>query len=188
MWLDLAIAMSCGGAGMICGWIMPGDLWVAPDGAAHIVWSERAIDERLRERFFPQAVQSHALNYAIVRDGAVTERRSLVVAQEGRSGETPSSPRLHVTPDNRLFMVYYVEGTDSGDRQVSENRILEIRDDGSAGSGVRIPLATPLTRYFTATVRAGCAPSEIVNLLGTPAEGGRICYAQLRLEGTGDQG
>src|SRR5207245_2652430 len=36
-----------------CGWISPGDLWIGPDGAAHIIWTERAIDERLRPKFFP---------------------------------------------------------------------------------------------------------------------------------------
>ncbi|NQT87724.1 hypothetical protein HQ560_13225 [bacterium] len=48
-----------------CGWVMPGDLWVDGDGAAHILWAERAIDERLRPKFFPDAKQSHALNYAV---------------------------------------------------------------------------------------------------------------------------
>jgi len=91
-----------------CGWITPGDLWLAPDGAVHIVWSERAIDERLRERFFPGAVQSHALNYAVLRQGQVVHRSSLVAAKEGQSDEIPSAPRFHVTPEGRLFVLYYL--------------------------------------------------------------------------------
>ena len=40
-----------------CGWIFPCDLHLAPDGSVHLLWSERAIDERLRTRFFPEARQ-----------------------------------------------------------------------------------------------------------------------------------
>ena len=164
-----------------CGWITPGDLWPAPDGAVHIVWSERAIDERLRDRFFPRAVQSHALQYAIVREGEVTERRPLVRAEEGQTGEIPSSPRFHVTPEERLFMVYYVSGADAADRPVSENRVMELYADGTEGPSVRIPLAHPLIRFFTPTVRGGSTASEVIDLLGTPVEEGRVCYARVKL-------
>ena len=93
-----------------CGWISPGDLWLGPDGAAHIVWTERALDERLRAKFFPEAKQSHAVNYAIVREGKVVLRRTLMLAEEGKPGEIGSSPRFQVTPDNRLFVICYASG------------------------------------------------------------------------------
>ncbi|MHC4353972.1 MAG: hypothetical protein ACYS0H_14785, partial [Planctomycetota bacterium] len=57
-----------------CGWIMPCDLWPAPDGDVHILWTERALDERLREKFFPAEKQSHSLKYAVVRDGKIVLR------------------------------------------------------------------------------------------------------------------
>ena len=76
-----------------CGWISPGDLWLAPDGAVHLVWTERALDERLRAKFFPEAKQSHAVNYAVVREGKVVLRRTLMLAEEGKPGEVGSSPR-----------------------------------------------------------------------------------------------
>ncbi len=68
-----------------CGWIRPCDLWVADDARVHLLWSERALDERLREKFFPAAKQSHALNYAIVKDGQIVSRRSLGISRRGRS-------------------------------------------------------------------------------------------------------
>ncbi len=77
-----------------CGWISPGDLWLAPDGAVHLVWTERALDERLRAKFFPEAKQSHAVNYAIVREGKVVLRRTLMLAEEGKPGETGSCAPL----------------------------------------------------------------------------------------------
>ena len=56
------------------GWLFPADLWVSPGGDVHLLWTERAIDERLRQKFFPEAKQSHALNYAVVRDGKIEPR------------------------------------------------------------------------------------------------------------------
>src|SRR5262249_13885378 len=76
------------------GLLFPADLWVAPNGDVHLLWTERAIDERLREEFFPDAKQSHSLNYAVVRNGKVVLSRTLVQAGEGLAGEIPSAGRL----------------------------------------------------------------------------------------------
>ncbi len=174
-WLEIASTDKTGGR------ITPGDLWLAPDGAAHIVWTERAIDERLRERFFPDAVQRHAMKYAVVREGNVVTRRTLMLAEEGKSAEIPARPRFQATPDNRLFVFYYVGGTDTAGRPVSENRILELDSEGTPGPPLRVPLRFPMNNYFTATVRAGSPPSRMVDLLGTHAEGKGIHYARVRL-------
>ncbi|MFQ6036256.1 MAG: hypothetical protein ACE5NM_10500, partial [Sedimentisphaerales bacterium] len=146
------------------------------------VWTERAIDERLREKFFPGAVQSHAMNYAVVRDGKVVTRRSLMLAEEGKSKEIPACPRFHVTPENRLFVLYYVYGTDVAGKSVSENRIMELHLDGSSNPPFRVPLSYPMNNFFTATVRGGSPPSKIIDLLGTRVSGGGISYARIRLQ------
>jgi hypothetical protein len=164
------------------GWISPGDLWIAPDGTAHVLWTERALDERLRERFFPEARQSHALNYAVLRKGKVILRRTLAEAREGESMEIPSAGRFQAAPGNRLFVFYYVQGIDAGGRAVSENRVIELRDEGEASAPARVPLALPFTSYFTATVRAGSPPSNRIELLGHRA--GKplvVSYARIRL-------
>jgi hypothetical protein len=172
-----------------CGWISPGDLWIAPDGDVHILWTERALDERLREKFFPEAQQSHALNYAVLREGKVVLRRSLVEAREGGSREIPSGGRFQVTPDGRLFVFFYVQGVDPSGKGVSENRVLEILKDGSSSSPVRVPLKSPFTSAFTATVRAGSPPSETLELLGQQAGKPKtISYARIRLVTAGKSG
>jgi hypothetical protein len=165
-----------------CGWIDPCDLWIAPDGAVHMLWNERAIDERLREKFFPEARQSVALNYAIFHDSKVVTRRTLALSEEGGSKEVPGSARFQVTPDNRLFAVYFVGGTNTAGQPVSENRIIELKSGEVQGLPVRLPLKQPFTRFFTATVRAGSSPSNILDMLGTKA-GDRlnIHYAQVKL-------
>ena len=149
-----------------CGWISPWDLWVAPDGAAHIVWTERAIDERLRPKFFPEAKQSHALNYALLREGKVVLRRTLLFAEEGRPGEVPAAPRFQAAPDNRLYLVFYVSGTDRAGKAISENRVMEVLATGETRAQARIPFSKPFTSYFTATVRGGSPPSDTLELLG----------------------
>lgn len=175
-WVEIASRDKTGG------WISPGDLWVAPDGAAHIVWTERAIDERLRQKFFPAAKQSHSLNYAIVRDGKVVRRQTLVLAEEGGTKEIPASPRFQVTPENRLFLIHYVGGTDSNGQALSENRIMELRADGTVSESRRVPLKIPFTGYFTATVRAGSPPSNTLELLGHHAgKPMTLSYARIRL-------
>jgi hypothetical protein len=165
-----------------CGWISPGDLWVAPDGAAHVVWTERALDERLRTQFFPEARQSHALNYAIVRDGKVVLRRTLVLAKEDERGEVPSAPRFQVTPENRLILVFCVQGTNPAGKSLCENRVMEILPGGETGMRVKLPLQRPFVSYFTATVRGGSPASRTLEMLGQ-REGlpSKMSYARVTL-------
>ena len=165
-----------------CGWLSPGDLWLAPDGAVHLLWSERAIDERLRAKFFPEAKQSHMLNYAVVRAGKVVQRRTLLESTEAKPGLVGSAGRFHVTPDHRLFVMYYASGTEASGRNVAENRIMEILAEGATGDPVRLPLAKPFTSYFTTTERGGSPPSRTLEMLGQRAgDGNTISYARVRL-------
>lgn len=165
-----------------CGWIFPCDLWAGPDGRVHVLWSERAIDTRLREEFFPDAKQSQALNYAVVREGEVVLRRTLVLAEEGGAAEVASAARFQITPEGRLFVFYYVSGTDAEGKRVSENRLVELLIDGTPGQPVTVPMERPMSSYFTATVRGGSPPSTTLDLLGTRAgTSATMSYARIRL-------
>jgi hypothetical protein len=166
-----------------CGWIIPCDLWVGEDGAVHLLWTERAIDERLRERFFPEAKQSVSLMYAVVRDGKVVSKRALETAEEGGSQVTPGRGRFQVTPDNRLFVLYYVSGAAADGQGVSENRLMELRADGSRSAPVVVPFARPFTSFYTATWRAGSPLSNVIDLYGTRAgEQRMLAYARVRID------
>lgn len=175
-WIELASRERTGG------WITPGDLWVAPDGLVHIVWTERALDERLRPKFFPTEKQSHALNYAVVRKDQIVLRRTLCLAEEGKSNEVPGRGRFHVTPDHRLFVLCYVSGSDREGHALAENRLLEIKAGGEVGPSVRVPLKRPFTEFFTATPRAGSPPTTTLDLLGLQAGSStNISYARIGL-------
>jgi len=162
------------------GWITPGDLWIADDGAAHLVWTERALDERLREKFFPAEKQSYELNYAVVRGGKIVRRRTLLAG--GANGEVPGRARLQATPEGRLIVFHYVSGRDAAGNAVSENRVMELRADGTATAPVRVPLKHPLSDYFTATPRGGSSPSRTLELLGHRVDSSStVSYARIRL-------
>ena len=165
-----------------CGWVQPGDLWVGPDGTVHIVSTERALDERLRAKFFPEAKQSHSMNYARVRDGKIVLQRTLTLDEEGRPGEIGVLPRLQSTPDHRLFVVYYASGTGKNGQRISENRVMEILPGGEPGTAVKLPFRKPFTSYFTATVRGGSPPSNVVEFLGDqPGRSPTMGYGRVRL-------
>ncbi|MGQ9591377.1 MAG: hypothetical protein ACUVYA_13920, partial [Planctomycetota bacterium] len=163
-----------------CGWIFPRDLWLDAGGAAHLLWSERAIDERLREKFFPSAKQTISLAYAVVRGGAVVLRKAVAEAEEPLLGEIPGAGRFHATEAGRLFVVYHVTGKSPDGARLFENRIVEVRG-GSIGRPARIPLSAPLANFFTATPRAGSAPSSTIDLLGEGEKPGAIRYARIRI-------
>lgn len=160
-----------------CGWIFPGDLWVAPDGAAHILWVERAIDERLRPTFFPDARQKHSLNYAIVSEGKVVHTQALCELEEGQTGPSPNKGRFHSTPDGRLYVVYIAAGAGG-----TLNYVVEIGSDRTVGPATQIPLQAPFRSFFTATVRGGSPESDAVEMLGEAGPPHTIRYARVRLD------
>ncbi len=108
-------------------------------------------------------------------------RRTLLLAEEGKSNEIPGLPRFQTTPENRLFVFYYVSGTDATGKPVSQNRLMELHRDGSNSPPIRIPLRYPMNSYFTATVRGGSPPSKVLDLLGTRVGTRGINYARIRL-------
>ena len=175
-WLEIA---SCD---KTCGWISPGDLFVDNHNDVHLVWSERAIDERLRAKFFPEAKQRHTLNYAIVRGGEVVLRKTIEESREEQPGIIGSAARFQFTPERRLFVSYYASGIDRDGKAVHENRVREVLPDATFTSPARLPLGKPFTQYFTATVRGGSPPSRFLDMLGIK-EGAPLTmsYARVRL-------
>lgn len=170
-WVEIA---SCD---KTCGWISPGDLFVADNGDVHLVWSERAIDERLRVKFFPDAKQRHSLNYAVVRSGKVILRKTLEESTEAKPGVIGSGARFQITPEKRLFVVYYAGGTAGG-----VNCIREILPGGEFTASVPLPLQKSFGQYFTTTVRGGSPPSRMLEMLGPRTGTPRtISYARVQL-------
>jgi hypothetical protein len=164
-----------------CGWIFPNDLWVDAKGVVHLLWSERALDERLREKFYPEAKQSNALMYARVEHGKVTLKRPLLISEEGKPGDSPDRGRFHITPDGSLFVLYSVSGR-RDDRAFRENRLMEIRPDGTQSDSITIALTRPFSSFYTASWRNGSPLSDLIDVYGETYGGGdAYSYASIRL-------
>ena len=164
-----------------CGWISPGDLWVDPQQDVHLVWTERALDERLRPKFFPDARQAYLLNYAVVRRGEIQRREVLVEGGEQIGGLQPGQGRFHVTQNGQLYVFYYVQGQDESGNALAENRVTRRLTDGSWSAHQTIGLSPPFVQFFTATPRGGSPPSSTLDLLGVRAGVSQtISYARVR--------
>ena len=180
-WIEIASREKTGG------WLRACDLYVALDGAVHLLWTDRAIDVRLRDTFFPDAKQSEALCHAVIRDGKILKQSDVIIRHEDEAKPVATTGRFHATPDGRLWIVSYVHGTErneeTGERKsVSENRIVEVRNGEPSKEFRTIPFSMPFSSFFTATIRAGNSPSAILDLHGTCPNSNQLRYAAVRLE------
>lgn len=175
-WLEIASREAT------CGWISPCDLRLDERGRAWVLWLERALDERLRERFYPAEKQRHALECAIVEGGRIVARQTLLQWREGEGGIVPGRGRFHETPDGGVHVVCWASGEDAEGRPFAGNRLLTLGGEAAVLSDVPIPLAHPMGSFFTATPRAGCAPSWTLDMLGEAGDcPGTLRYARVRL-------
>ena len=158
------------------GHIFPCDLWWSPDGRVHILWTERALDERLHKEFFPQKKQSYALNHAVMKEGKVIYRQAIMLSNE-EDILRPGRGRFQVTQENRLFVFYHVYGKEENQ---SENLLVEIGKDFRLSEPVTAGLERPFSSFFTATVRGGSEPSEIIDVLGEDGKQ-EMRYARIRI-------
>ena len=180
------------------GHISHSDLWVDDDGVAYVVYTERSVwHEFMRDRYWPDLPIRVSLKLAIVRNGRVIGRRTIVEAVEDRDaqgdemafdGPVPSWANFHATPDGRLFLLWHQQGGDDdvgegGDDSVAEGMYIKrLLPDEPGVEPVRIPLTTPLTQFFDAAERAGTNRSYTIDLLGHAPGETAMRYTQLRLE------
>ena len=146
------------------GWIFASDMLVDDDGTVHILWLERSLDERLRERFFPLEKLTNSLNYAHIRNGVVRSRTALFVGGEDEAPGKCDGARLHRTADGRILVVYHLDADATG--ASPEMRIAQIGPNGSLSQETTLSIEQPLSHFFTNTVRGGSPPSDTIHLLG----------------------
>lgn len=159
------------------GWIFPCDMLVDEDDTVHILWVERAIDERLREKFFPSEKQSNSLNYAQIRNGVIRLRKAIYVGGEGEAPGLSDGGRFHRTSDGALVIVYHLNGDACGGNP--QLRVQEISEDGRLGPHSVIHLGEVFSRFFSNTIRGGSQASDAIHMLG--AMSGRVKYVKASL-------
>jgi hypothetical protein len=166
-----------------CGHISNLDMWLDPQGRAHILWLEQSIwDARVRDKFWPEEPITYALMYGIIDQGKVVRKVRLMFGGEKQeSKEIPGWGRFQATPDGRLFVFYYTGGADAQGRALAENRLIELYEDGTFSPPVRVAMQHPMNSFFTATERGGSAPSATLDLLGQANGVDGISYARINL-------
>jgi len=159
------------------------DIRVDSQGEVHLLWHEMACDPGVRDRFFPEFKQSLAIKYAVLHEGKVRLRKTLVIGGPEYDGsEEPCWGRFHTTADGRLFVFCTLGHRTSDDPKAASARILEIYADGNVSEPVPVPLKVPLMMFFTATPRGGSRPSDILDVLGVPGwTSGVTRYARIRI-------
>jgi hypothetical protein len=156
------------------------DVWLANDGAAHLLWIEQTLDPQLRKRFFPKEKLAISLEHAIVRNGQIVSRETLIQWEQGKQGQVPIWARFQATPEGRLFVFYSSYGRGLFPVPPS-NWLMELLPDGTPSASLRVDLDRPFTRFVTASERSGSPRSRTLDVLGTCSDKPELHYARIRL-------
>ena len=157
------------------------DLWLSPERAAYVLYTEREVQSALlRDEFFPGKSILNSLKLAVVKNGKIVERRDLLVGTEARD---PQHARFHETPDGKVYAVIYTAGT------ARANWLMQVHPRLENPPLVPIPFRSAFSRFCLASVRAGNEPSYTVDLFGDNQGGYAanftddrpLTYAQVRI-------
>ena len=153
------------------------DLWLAPDGAAHLLYLQRSVaTAALRDRFFPGLPLTVSLEHCVIRDARVSARRTLVAGGDGAGPLTPAYARFHSSPAGRLFVLASLR-----DKASLETRLFELGSEATRADAV-VGLRYPFVNFMTATERGGSRSSNLIDVIGIAAGAPRaIRYARIRI-------
>ncbi|MCX8036865.1 MAG: hypothetical protein N3D11_07395 [Candidatus Sumerlaeia bacterium] len=158
------------------------DLWLGPEGAAHVLYLKTNIASALlRDRFFPGQPIVTSLEYAVLRQGQVAERRTLLRGGEGLDSPVPAYGRFHATRGDRLYIVYACRSDGRQGGRSAEMRIMPVEADSPDPPSIAIDFKEPFQPFFTATERGGSTPSPILDILGG-GRNGSIRYGRVRIQ------
>jgi len=151
------------------------DLWIAPDNSALLLYREQEVQSTMmRDKFFPEGSLTPSLYMAVVREGKIVDRQVLIAGSDTLS---PDHARFHATPDGKVYALTYVSGAAPG------NYLYQVYPRGENPEAIPVPLSAPFVAFCLANTRAGCAPSDTIDIFGYAGGGpGVMSYAQLRLE------
>ncbi len=158
-WLEVASREETAGR------IMPGDLWLAPDATVHAVWEEAAIDDRLRERFFPDQVQKRTINYKKIINGKIVSASEVFPVSKTSNGIVAHWPRIQAVIGDNIALLVYVDGIEMNGSKISKNELLLLYGDNPVKI-IGIPMDSPLYPYIHATSRAGGKYDGKLDVLG----------------------
>ncbi|MGI6461508.1 MAG: hypothetical protein ACOX5J_15700 [Candidatus Hydrogenedentales bacterium] len=156
------------------GHIFGQDLHIAPNGDAYILYTQREVSSALmRDKFFPDLSIVDSLHLALVREGQIIDRKTII---EGSETSQPGSARFHIAANGDCYALIYATIDNA-----QGNYLIPMNSPQDAPPLIPVPLRQPLSMFLLASPRAGNAPSNTIDLAGAgPA--GAIVYAQIALE------
>jgi len=164
-----------------------GDSWLAPDGRLHMVWQKSPIHPRLRSTYFPDIKRDWRVCYAVLKDGKVLGKRTILAGGETTGPLRPEGyighPRFHITPDHTIYVLCKLIGITPETKAKTGTYAIRIGSDGAASAPVRVPLERHIrSSFFTATPRAGNQLTDAADLLIADTIDGKpvVRYARLR--------
>lgn len=156
-----------------CGHITNQDLWISPDGEAWILYTQQDVQNVLvRDRFFPDKSISNSLWLVRVKEGLIVEKRVLLAERPDRN---VSQAKFHAAEGGAIYIVLHLTGADAG------NKLMRLIPGGEENTLLSLPLETPLYWYCLATVRAGNAPSKIIDVFGNDGRTNIYRYACINI-------
>ena len=156
------------------------DMHVDSDGTAHVLYLKRPhLHSFIRDTYFPGEPMTTTLQYAVIRNGRVSQQRALASTPTDGVGFEPGYARFHVAPQDRLNVVMSGSSMEQGGANRWKNLLLGIRP---ASEAIEIPLQHPFRTFFTASPRGGSSPSDTLDLYGIADDGPNLRYAEVRLQ------
>jgi hypothetical protein len=141
------------------------DFYIDGDGAAHSLYFKQSVEiPEMRDVFFPGTALTASLEYSIIRDNEVVQRKTLMSLELKRTGDMADWARFQATPDGRLF-VFTVTRNKAGN--ACKNHLFELLPNGEMTTPIEIALQKPLTVFMTANERGGSPPSNYLDIYGS---------------------
>ncbi len=156
------------------------DLWIGPEGEAHILYLKSTVQSTvMRDRFFPGLPILKTLEYTVVNEGQIVKRETLLVGGEGDFEYSAKYGRFHSTPDGRLWAVFPgMRKTEAG--TISRMFLMQVHPIIDRENILGVELDPVFGGFFTASERGGSEPSWTLDLFGQFGE--LLRYAQIDLK------
>ncbi len=152
------------------------DVWIAPDGTIHLLWTESTLDSRL-EFFFPETQEQTSLWHATMREGSLISKEKL--ADSESTGLDTVLARFFENPEGRLFVFYSAyDAFGSGN-----NGLMELYSDGKHSRAFKLNMQNTLVWFLSAGQRDGVKPSPFLDLVGIADWGDPdVRYVRIKVE------
>jgi hypothetical protein len=159
------------------GHIRNADLWIDPEGAAHLLYTTKNIwHDGMRDRFFPGRPIVSTLEYRVLKEGRIVRSHTLTSHVKDERDMAPSGlwytgAAFHAHPSGALRVVFAAAG---------DGMYVMQAHPWIGDTPARLPLATPLADFFIPTPRAGSETTEMIDLYGTCPGSDGLYYARVR--------